>query len=152
ILDHSNAHVEVRTGAVELVDEAHARNVVLFGLPPHGLGLRLDTGDAVEASDRAVKHAQRAFNLDGEVDVARRVDDVDAVLWALAFLRVPEAGRRRRRNGDPALLLLLHPVHGRGALMDLADLIGLAGVIEDALGRRRLAGINVGHDADVAIA
>jgi hypothetical protein len=35
--------------------------------------------------------------------------------------------------------------------MDLADLVGLAGIIEDALGRRRLAGIDVGHDADVAI-
>jgi hypothetical protein len=39
-----------------------------------------------------------------------------------------------------------------GALMDLADLVGLAGVIEDALGRRRLAGVDVRHDADVAIA
>jgi hypothetical protein len=36
--------------------------------------------------------------------------------------------------------------------MDLADLVGLAGVIEDALGRRRLAGVDMGHDADVAIA
>src|SRR5690606_4216455 len=80
----------------------------------------------------------------GEIDVARRVDDVDPVV-------VPEAGRRRRRNGDPALLLLLHPVHGGGALMDLADLVGPAGVIQDSLGRRRLPGIDVGHDADVAI-
>jgi hypothetical protein len=36
--------------------------------------------------------------------------------------------------------------------VDLADLIGLAGVIEDALGCRRLAGVDVRHDADVAIA
>ena len=36
--------------------------------------------------------------------------------------------------------------------MDFADLVGLAGVIKDALGRRRLAGIDVGHDADIAIA
>jgi hypothetical protein len=36
--------------------------------------------------------------------------------------------------------------------MDLADLVGLAGIIEDALGRRRLAGVDVRHDADVAIA
>ncbi|GAE81248.1 hypothetical protein JCM18920_2998 [Cutibacterium acnes JCM 18920] len=27
--------------------------------------------------------------------------------------------------------------------MDLADLVGLAGVVKDALGRRRLAGIDV---------
>jgi hypothetical protein len=35
--------------------------------------------------------------------------------------------------------------------MDFADLMALAGVEQDALGRRRLAGINVGHDAEVAI-
>ncbi len=36
--------------------------------------------------------------------------------------------------------------------MHLADLVGLAGVIEDALGCRRLAGIDVRHDADIAVA
>ena len=152
ILDHADAHVEIRAGAVELVDEAHPRDAVLLGLAPHGLRLRLDAGNAVEAGDRAVEHAQRTLDLDGEVDVAGRVDDVDPVLGAFAVLGRPEAGRRGRRDGDPALLLLLHPVHGRGALMDLADLVGLAGVIEDALGGRRLAGVDVRHDADVAIA
>src|SRR6185437_15716027 len=78
-------------------------------------------------------------------DVAGRVDDVDAMV-------APEAGRRGGGDGDAALLLLLHPVHGGGALMDFADLVGPAGVIKDALGRRRLAGIDMGHDADVAIA
>ncbi len=144
ILDHLHAALEARAGAVELVDEAHARDVILLGLAPHRLGLRLDAGNAVEARDRAVEHAQRTLDFDREVDVAGRVDDVDAVI-------VPEARRGSRRDRDPALLLLLHPVHRRGALMDLADLVGLAGVVEDTLGRRRLAGIDVRHDADVAI-
>jgi hypothetical protein len=51
---------------------------------------------------------------------------------------------------DPALLLLLHPVHDGSALVDLAHLVGAARVVEDPLGRGRLAGIDVGHDADVA--
>ena len=76
--------------------------------------------------------------------MAGRVDDVEALV-------VPESGRRGRRDRDAALLLLLHPVHGRGAVMHFADLMRLAGIIEDALGRRRLAGIDVGHDADVAV-
>jgi hypothetical protein len=81
-------------------------------------------------------------DLDGEVDVSRRIDDVDAVV-------APLAGRGGRGDRDAALLLLLHPVHRRGALVDLADLVGPPRVIEDALGRRRLARIDVGHDPDV---
>ena len=81
VLDHVDAHVEVGAGAVELVDEAHPRNLVLVGLAPDGLGLRLDAGDAVEHGDRAVEHAQRTLDLDGEVDVAGRVDDVDRARW-----------------------------------------------------------------------
>jgi hypothetical protein len=48
------------------------------------------------------------------------------------------------------VLLLLHPVHDGSALVDLPHLVGAAGVVEDALCGRRLTGINVGHDADVA--
>jgi len=35
--------------------------------------------------------------------------------------------------------------------MDFTDLVRDAGIIEDALGGRGLTGINVGHDADVAL-
>src|SRR5215510_14666952 len=62
----------------------------------------------------------------------------------------PEAGRRRGSDGDAALLLLHHPVHGRGALVNLSHLVGDTRVEKDALGSRRLTGIDVGHDADVA--
>src|SRR3546814_1094639 len=46
ILDHADAHLEIRTRAIELVDEAHARDVLFFGLAPHRLGLLLAPGDA----------------------------------------------------------------------------------------------------------
>ena len=42
-------------------------------------------------------------------------------------------------------------VHEGTTVMDLADLMRLAGVVEDALGRGGLAGIDVRHDADVAV-
>src|SRR5690606_18322518 len=70
---------------------------------------------------------------------------VDAVI-------APRRRRRSRRDRDPALLLLLHPVHDGGTLVGLADLVGATGIEQDSLGRRRLAGIDVSHDADVAIA
>src|SRR3954451_15758936 len=135
--------VEVRADAVHLVDERDARDAVLVGLAPDRLGLRLDAGDRVEQRDGAVEHAQRPLDLDREVDVAGRVDDVDPVV-------APLAGRGRGRDRDAALLLLLHPVHRRGALVDLTDLVGASRVIEDALRRRRLAGVDVRHDPDVA--
>src|SRR4051794_14099368 len=135
--------LEARADAVHLVDERDARDGVLVGLAPDGLGLRLDAGDRVEQRDRAVEYSQRALDLDGEVHVPRRVDDVDPVI-------APLTGRRGGGDGDPALLLLLHPVHRRGALVDLTDLVRTTRVVEDALRRRRLAGVDVRHDPDVA--
>ena len=144
LLDVVDAHVEVGAGLIHLVGEDDARHAVLVALAPDRLGLRLHALVAVEHAHGAVEHAQRALHLDGEVDVARRVDDVEA-------LAGPEAGGGGRRDGDAALLLLLHVVHGRGAVVHLADLVGLARVVEDPLGRRRLAGIDVGHDAEIAV-
>ena len=78
--DHLHAPVELGAHPVHLVDEADPRHAVSVRLPPDGLRLRLDTGHAIEDSDRAVEYAQRALHLDGEVDVARRVDQVDGVV------------------------------------------------------------------------
>ena len=140
--DRVDVGVEVGSGAVELVDEADAGDVVAVGLAPHRLRLGLDTGDAVEDRDRAVENPKRALDLDREVDMPGSVDDVDQVL-------VPDAGGGGGGDGDATLLLLLHPVHGGGALMDLTDLVVAAGVVEDALGERRLARVDVSHDPDV---
>ena len=135
--------VEVGARAVHLVDERDARNAVAVGLAPDGLGLRLHPCDGVEDGDRAVEDAKAPLDLDGKVHVPGRIDDVDAMV-------APLRGRRRRRDGDAALLLLRHPVHRRGALVHLAHLVGATGVVEDPLGRRGLARVDVGHDPDVA--
>ena len=78
--DRVDGEVEVGAELVHLVDEADARDVVLVGLAPHRLGLGLDALLAVEDGDRAVEDAQRALDLDREVDVAGGVDDVDLVV------------------------------------------------------------------------
>ena len=70
---------EVSADLVHLVGEDDARNLVLVALTPDGLGLRLDALVAVENDDSAVEHAQRTLDLDGEVDVAGGVDDVQAL-------------------------------------------------------------------------
>ncbi len=99
--DAVEAEIEVGADLVHLVDEADARDVVLGGLPPDGFGLGFDAFLAVEDGDRAVEHAQRAFHLDGEVDVAGRVDQVDRVAFAVA---VPGTGRGGGVDRDAALL------------------------------------------------
>jgi hypothetical protein len=109
----------------------------------NGIMAHIDAGHAVEDGDGTVEDAQRALDLGGEVNVTGGVDDVDLVV-------LPPAGRRGGRDGDAALLLLLHPVHRGSALVDLTDLVGDAGVEQDALGGRGLAGVDVRHDADVA--
>ena len=75
--------VEVRAGAVHLVDEHDPRDVVFGGLAPDGFGLRLDAGDAAEDDDRTIQHAKGALHFGGEVHVAGSVDDVDPLLLRL---------------------------------------------------------------------
>jgi hypothetical protein len=64
--------------------------------------------------------------------------------------RFPVTLRGRGRDRDAALALLLHPVHGRFALVHLADFVVDARVKQNALGRRGLPGVNVGNNTDVA--
>src|SRR3546814_3052534 len=98
--------------------------------------LLLDAGNAVERGDRAVKDAQAALDFDREVDVAGGVDDVQAMFGTLTFFGLPQASGGGRRDCDAALLLLLHPVHRGGAVMDFADIVGLA----DRTSRRLTSG------------
>ncbi len=50
---------------------------------------------------------------------------------------------------DATLLLLNHPVHRLGPVVDLAELVDDSGVMQDTLVRRRLTGVYVSHDADI---
>ena len=134
--------VEVGADPVHLVDEADPRDLVAIGLAPDGFRLGLDACDSVEDGHRSIENTEAALHLDGEVHVPGRIDNVDSVA-------APLGSCCRRGDRDPALLLLDHPVHGRGALVDLTHLVDAAGVEEDALGRRGLARVDVGHDPDV---
>jgi len=111
--------------------------------------LRFDAGDAIEDHHAAIEHAQAALHLGGEVDVSRRVDQVD--LRAPARRRVlPRRRDRGGRDRDAALALLRHPVSDGRAIVHVADAIRAPGIEQHALRQRRLAGVNVGDDADVA--
>src|SRR5262249_20251035 len=131
----------------QFINKANSRYAILIGLAPDCLRLRLDAGDAVKHGYGSVQNAKRTFDLHREIDVARRVYNIDTILEAIAR---PKTGGRGGRDRNATLLFLLHPVHRRGALVHLADLVRNTGVKQNALGSSGLARIDVGHDPDVS--
>src|SRR5690606_39759988 len=110
-------------------------NAVLVGLAPYRFRLGLHTAHSAIDHACAIEHAHGTLDFNGEVDVPRGVDDVDAVLGTIARHATPERRGRCRGNGDAAFLLLLHPVHGGRAFMGFANLVVDAGVEQNALGQ-----------------
>ena len=119
-----------------------AGQVSSFDLAPDGLGLRLDALGRIDDENRAVEHAHAALDLDREVHVPRCVDEVD-----LAVAPVDPSGGCGNR--DPALALLAHPVHDGRAFVDTPDVMLTPGELENALGQRGLASVNVSADPDI---
>ena len=134
---------EVGADAIHLVDEAIRGTWNLSACRQTVSDCGSTPDDAVEHHDRAVEHPQAALDLDGEVDVAGGVDEVDVVV-------APGEAGRGGGDGDAALALLGHPVHLRLAFVDLAHLVDASRVEEEAFADRRLAGVDVRDDADVA--
>ena len=142
LADGIDGVLEISTHFVDLVNEANSRDAVFIRLPPYFFRLRLYAMNGVKHRDGAVKHAERALDLGREIDVAGRINNIDANI-------APGAGGRSGRNRDAALLLLLHPVHCGRAFVDLSDAVRSARIEQDALRRSGLTGIDVRHDADV---
>ena len=154
--DHLNAIVEIRPGLVHLVDEHDPRNLVAVRLTPDGFCLRLHPGIAIQQHNSTIKHRQRPFNFNGEVHVSGSVDDVETVLVISGKITaindtLPKGSRSSRGDRDPAFLLLLHPVHRCGPIMDLTDLVGFAGVVQNPLGRRGFTRVDMGNNAKIPI-
>ena len=143
-----DAGPEVRAHAVELVDVRQPRHLILGGLSPNGLGLDFDATLGAEHTDRAVEDAQRAFDFSGEVDVAGGVDDVDVDRVFVAVGPVDRHGGRVDR--DPLLALERVEVRSGIAVVDVADFVFGAAVIQNPLGGSRFPRIHVGHDSDIA--
>ena len=144
-LTHNLEKVGART--VHLVHISDAGYVIFVGLTPNGLTLGLHTADCAESGNGAVEHTQRTLHLYGEVNVPRGVDQVDLEFVVVIF---PERRCGGGGDCDSALLLLLHPVHGGGSIVNLTDLMCQTGIEKDTFGCCGLSGIDVSHDADIA--
>ena len=143
IADHIDNAVEVRAHDVHFVDIAHTRNTVLVCLAPYGLRLRLNAALCAQNGYGTVQYTQRTLYLDRKVNVTGGIDDVDSVA-------LPIASGSGGGDGDTSLLFLLHPVHGGGAVMNLAYLVRLAGIVQNSLGRRCFSRVDMRHDTDIA--
>ena len=76
--------------------------------------------------------------------MTRGVDDVDAMV-------PPKTGCGSRRDGDAALLFLLHPIHGGGAIMDFTNFVATASIEQNTFCGRGLTGVDMRHNTDIAV-
>ena len=135
----------IGAGSVAFVDEGDAGNLVAGHLPVDGNGLRLNTAHRAEDQHRPVKNTQGAFNLDGEIDVAGGVDDVDVASF-------PGAIGGSGLDGDTAFFFQFHGVHGRADTVfaaHLVDGVNSLGVKQNSLRQRGFSRINMGADTDI---
>ena len=131
------------------IDLVQARDQLEAGLDRQvrvGDGLGLDALRGVDDQQRALARRQRPRDLVGEVDVARRVDQVQLVGLAVPPGLVEDADRLGL-DRDPALALEVHRVEHLGAHRARIDGVGQ---LEDPIGQRRLAVVDVGDDREVA--
>ena len=143
VLNHGYDVVKISPGPIHLVHERHPGNMVLVCLPPDRFGLGLNSPNRTKNGHRPVENPKASFYFNGKVNVARCVDDVDAMVF-------PETGRGSRGDRYPTFPFLLHPVHSGRAIMYLAHTVQSAGIEQDPFGDRGLTGIDVRHDADIS--
>jgi hypothetical protein len=152
IPDLSNDAQEIGTCTIHLIHERQSWNTVLACLTPNRLGLGLDATHGAKHCHGSIQDAQGAFHLDGEIYVARGIDDIDTMLVELLTHTTPKTSGCCRGDGYTPLLLLHHPIHDGRTIVDLTHLVGHTGVKQDAFGRRGFAGIDVRHNPNVTIA
>src|SRR5208283_984829 len=94
----------VRPGPVALVYESYPGDAVAYHLPVNGNRLGLDPANGAQHQNGPVQDPKGPFHFDGEIDVTRRIDDVDRVI-------APRTAGGGRLDGDPALLFEFHEIH-----------------------------------------
>ena len=140
---HLDAALEIGAHPVHLIDKGNPGNPIFIRLSPDRFRLGLHSSNRTEDRNRSIQNPEGSLDLNSKIHMAGGIDDIDPVIF-------PETGGRRRGDRDPSLFFLLHPVHGGRAFIHLSDFVGDAGIIENPLRRRRLPGVDVGHDANIS--
>ena len=105
--------VEVRVLFVHRVDDDDLRDAAVGRAIPHPLRADADAVLRVHHHEREVRHAQRRERFADEVEITRRVEDVE-------LLAQPLAMQQRSLRGNLVLLLADVIIRNRGAFRDAA--------------------------------
>ena len=138
ILDLGLDLVGMGRGQVNLVD---GRNNIQIGVHSErrvGDGLRLDALRGVDNEHRALTGCQRARDLVGKVNVARRIDQVELIRLAIVGVIGNADGIGLDRNAALAL-----DIHGVEQLRLHVALVDGMGELENAVTDRGLAMVDV---------
>ena len=136
--------VGARDRQIDLVEHRDDVEIVVERDVDVGERLRLDALRGVDDQERAFAGGQRPRHLVVEVDVAGRVDQVELI--GLAVVGLVRELDRLRLDRDAALALELHVVEELVLHLARGD---RATALQDAVGERRLAVIDVSDDREV---
>ena len=139
----------IARGPVELVHEGEDRHAAPAADLEQLAGLRFDALAGIDHHHRRIHRGQHAVGVLGEILVAGRVEQVDAVA---VVLELQHGGADR----NAALLFQLHPVRGGGPLVlargHRAGQLHRAAVKQELLGQRGLARVRMRDDGKRATA
>jgi hypothetical protein len=145
VLDLVDGALGLRRGKVDLVQHRNDGDAELRGGVAVRHGLRFHSLGCVHHEERALARGERARHFVREIHVAGRVDEVQVVLAPVARLVAQRRGLGL--DGDAALALEIHRVE------DLAFHLArrqASGALDDAVGERGFAVVDVGDDGEVA--
>ena len=145
VLDLLADPVGIGRGQVDLVQDRDDLVVGVDRVIGVGQRLRLDALAGIDHQQRALAGGQRAADLVGEVDMARRVHQIEHV--GLAVERGVVEPHRLRLDGDAALAL---DVHGIEHLVVELALAHRATAHQQPIGQRALAVVDMGDDREIA--
>src|SRR5262249_46628559 len=129
---------------IDLVEHRYDLVVVIDRLINVGERLRLDALRGIDYQHGPFARPDPAVDLVGEVDMAGRVDEIEHVILAVA--RAVVEPDRLRLDGDAALAL---DVHGIEHLVDHFARLERPGELDQAVGKRGFAVVDMGDDGEV---
>ena len=122
--------------------------MIFIRLPPDGFALGFDSLSGREDDNTAVEDAQGAFDFGSEVNVTRRVDEIESMPCSSRIS--PIEGNACGLDGDASFLFFGIVIGNGSALIDHADFVYEVGIEEHPFGNGRFSSVDMGDDADVA--